>query len=232
MTDIYTQENGSKKKFLAPVLVILLSMVSLTAAGYAYSATVSVDDNPGPEADWIMIDLNGTDPIVRPDTTSVGLSDHIAYKYNTDHYDKYNTVKYEVIEGVIAQFNLKITGTVESDEVVVSSADLTGDGKTLDTQVGVLKLGQMIGFKIGTSDNVAEAVAFNEAGTPLTVDYDPAVADSGEFTVYVFLVAGSDATGIVQAEKLVASDDDYAEAYYDLIKAAPAFTLSFEAVAA
>lgn len=46
MTDIYTQENGSKKKFLAPVLVILLCMVSLTAAGYAYSATVTNTDDP------------------------------------------------------------------------------------------------------------------------------------------------------------------------------------------
>jgi len=45
MTDIYTQENGSKKKFLAPVLVILLCMVSLTAAGYAYSATVTNTDD-------------------------------------------------------------------------------------------------------------------------------------------------------------------------------------------
>lgn len=46
MSDVYTQENGSKKKFLAPVLVILLCMVSLTAAGYAYSATVTNTDDP------------------------------------------------------------------------------------------------------------------------------------------------------------------------------------------
>jgi len=47
MTDVYTQENGSKKKFLAPVLVILLCMVSLTAAGYAYSATIDNTDDKG-----------------------------------------------------------------------------------------------------------------------------------------------------------------------------------------
>ena len=51
MTDVYTQENASKKKFLAPVLVILLCMVSLTAAGYAYSSTVvNTDDS---------VDING-----------------------------------------------------------------------------------------------------------------------------------------------------------------------------
>lgn len=46
MTDVYTQESASKKKFLAPLLVILLCMVSLTAAGYAYSATVTNEDDP------------------------------------------------------------------------------------------------------------------------------------------------------------------------------------------
>ena len=61
MTDVYTQESASKKKFLAPLLVILLCMVSLTAAGYAYSATVDNTD------DKIIIDgvtmelKNGTD---------------------------------------------------------------------------------------------------------------------------------------------------------------------------
>jgi len=62
MTDIYTQENGSKKKFLAPVLVILLCMVSLTAAGYAYSATV---DNTGDDVivDGITMDFSTDEPI-------------------------------------------------------------------------------------------------------------------------------------------------------------------------
>ncbi len=45
MSDVYTQESASKKKFLAPLLVILLCMVSLTAAGYAYSATVDNTDD-------------------------------------------------------------------------------------------------------------------------------------------------------------------------------------------
>lgn len=63
MTDIYTQENGSKKKFLAPVLVILLCMVSLTAAGYAYSATVvNTDDDVVIEG--LTMELTDADGIV------------------------------------------------------------------------------------------------------------------------------------------------------------------------
>ena len=58
MTDVYTQENASKKKFLAPVLVILLCMVSLTAAGYAYSATVDNTDDPV-IIDGITMEISG-----------------------------------------------------------------------------------------------------------------------------------------------------------------------------
>ena len=60
MSDVYTQENGSKKKFLAPLLVILLCMVSLTAAGYAYSSTVENTDDKS-DVDFFAIDLYKTD---------------------------------------------------------------------------------------------------------------------------------------------------------------------------
>lgn len=66
MTDVYTQENASKKKFLAPLLVILLCMVSLTAAGYAYSATVTNTDDPV-VIDGITMELkNGENPVTGP----------------------------------------------------------------------------------------------------------------------------------------------------------------------
>lgn len=59
MSDVYTQESASKKKFLAPLLVILLCMVSLTAAGYAYSATVDNSGNSG-DLDGVTMELTGT----------------------------------------------------------------------------------------------------------------------------------------------------------------------------
>jgi hypothetical protein len=65
MSDMYTQESASKKKFLAPLLVILLCMVSLTGAGYAYSATIQ-GGGDAPVDEKFIIDLYeaGTDTVI------------------------------------------------------------------------------------------------------------------------------------------------------------------------
>ena len=41
MTDTYNDTTGSRKKFLIPLVVLLLCAVSLTGAGYAYNTSVS-----------------------------------------------------------------------------------------------------------------------------------------------------------------------------------------------
>ncbi len=41
MSDIYSDGSGSKKKFLVPLVVMLLCTVSLTGAGFAYNSTVT-----------------------------------------------------------------------------------------------------------------------------------------------------------------------------------------------
>lgn len=41
MTDTYNDTTGSRKKFLIPLVVLLLCAVSLTGAGYAYNSTVT-----------------------------------------------------------------------------------------------------------------------------------------------------------------------------------------------
>ena len=45
MTDMYMETSGSKKKLLAPLVVLLLCAVSLAGAGYAYNSTVAVNGN-------------------------------------------------------------------------------------------------------------------------------------------------------------------------------------------
>ena len=40
MTDTYNDSTGSRKKFLIPLVVLLLCAVSLTGAGYAYNSSV------------------------------------------------------------------------------------------------------------------------------------------------------------------------------------------------
>lgn len=47
MTDMYSQESSSKKKYLVPLVVLLLCGVAMTGAAYAYSATTNnatIDD--------------------------------------------------------------------------------------------------------------------------------------------------------------------------------------------
>lgn len=56
MADMYSDPTGSKKKFLVPIVVLVLCAVSLTGAGYAYNTTVENSgsiDNTG----YQVIDL-------------------------------------------------------------------------------------------------------------------------------------------------------------------------------
>ena len=92
MTDVYTQESASKKKFLAPLLVILLCMVSLTAAGYAYSATVTNTDD-SIVIDGITMELYDQDDLVTSPMYTVNdihigthTSDGYALKYGANGF--------------------------------------------------------------------------------------------------------------------------------------------------
>lgn len=81
MTDIYMEQNGSKKKLLVPLIVLLLCAVSLTGAGYAYNSTVTnVDDNVHIEGLTLDLKTAGENPV--PVTSAIynlsfGYSDHI-----------------------------------------------------------------------------------------------------------------------------------------------------------
>ena len=55
MTTQYAEEQGFKKKYLAPLIVLMLCAVSLTGAAYAYSTTISGNGNV--DYDYYSIDL-------------------------------------------------------------------------------------------------------------------------------------------------------------------------------
>ncbi len=55
MTTQYAEEQGFKKKYLAPLIVLMLCAVSLTGAAYAYST--SIDGNGDVDGDYYSIDL-------------------------------------------------------------------------------------------------------------------------------------------------------------------------------
>ena len=55
MTTQYAEEQGFKKKYLAPLIVLMLCAVSLTGAAYAYST--SVTGHGDVDYDWYSIDM-------------------------------------------------------------------------------------------------------------------------------------------------------------------------------
>ena len=58
MTTQYAEEQGFKKKYLAPLIVLMLCAVSLTGAAYAYST--SVTGNGDIQGDYYSIDMYDT----------------------------------------------------------------------------------------------------------------------------------------------------------------------------
>lgn len=57
MTDTYNDTTGSRKKFLIPLVVLLLCAVSLTGAGYAYNSSVTVNDGTAGADEYFVLDL-------------------------------------------------------------------------------------------------------------------------------------------------------------------------------
>jgi len=57
MTDTYNDTTGSRKKFLIPLVVLLLCAVSLTGAGYAYNASVTVNNADAPVDEYFTVNI-------------------------------------------------------------------------------------------------------------------------------------------------------------------------------
>lgn len=86
MTTQYMDEGGFKKKFLAPLVVIMVCAVALAGAVYAYSASVS---NNGiiPDPDYYTIDFynaDGTTVVTRSITTDDSKTFDTYTKKNTN----------------------------------------------------------------------------------------------------------------------------------------------------
>ena len=73
MTTQYAEEQGFKKKYLAPLIVLMLCAVSLTGAAYAYSTTISGNGNVN--YDYYSIDLYSDDKGTAVVTTNLSSTD-------------------------------------------------------------------------------------------------------------------------------------------------------------
>ena len=75
MTDTYNDSTGSRKKFLIPLVVLLLCAVSLTGAGYAYNTSVTTTGSADSHSfDVDLYDDEGSSILVPINVADVGIT--------------------------------------------------------------------------------------------------------------------------------------------------------------
>lgn len=91
MTTQYAEEQGFKKKYLAPLIVLMLCAVSLTGAAYAYST--SVTGGADISGDYISIDMYESDgkTVISKDLTSESFKTWSTIDRSTDGDNKLHT---------------------------------------------------------------------------------------------------------------------------------------------
>ena len=106
MTDTYNDTTGSRKKFLIPLVVLLLCAVSLTGAGYAYNSTVTVNDNTTPASDFVIEVYNSAEAAT-PITAAMTMDKLIVLQHNTTISDASKVVVSAVAgEGFIGKITV------------------------------------------------------------------------------------------------------------------------------
>ncbi len=112
MTDLYSDSNGSKKKFLIPLLVLLLCTVSLTGAGFAYSSTVTNTD------DTIIVEGVTLDLLDSNDAAVDDAMYNFRIAYSTDVTNgkavKTNSYGFKTVENVQSVVTVDSTNTLDT----------------------------------------------------------------------------------------------------------------------
>lgn len=193
------EQTGSRKKLLVPVVVLMLCLVTLTGAAYAYSSSLTNTANTVQE-DFISIDLETPDyeeDIVASSGTTLAFTDDFIYTKSGDVVTKKDTVQCTITETSI-HYKLKIKGDVACNAVKVQSSNIVG---FLGTVIGNAKtLDTLIDVKVGLTDSSAAAVGKLEANnTPLTLvltnGYEKTAAETEQLVdVYIFFTLDSEIT--------------------------------------
>jgi len=179
-------QTGSKKKLLVPVAVILLCLVGLSGAAYAYNSTLTVSSNTL-EANYLSIDLSTGDPesdIVDVNSGVIVFTDKIIYAPA-----KNLEVDASVTTKVLKQYKLTVDTDLDPapNAVTVKSNGLDA---ILETTTEAPKtLGSLVKIYVNTVDNtLTGAEELTDTGVTLTP------ADITSFNVFLFVV-GLDSSG-------------------------------------
>lgn len=152
MTTQYAEEQGFKKKYLAPLIVLMLCAVSLTGAAYAYSTTVT---NSGEiDGDYISIDMyeKGQSGYTVLEKTLDADKDFQVYTTKTVGTDAKYTAKVEAGSLVYTTYVM-----VSSD---IKDATFTLSGKVTYTAAASSVSGAGLVFSNITKGTEAELVPF------------------------------------------------------------------------
>ena len=158
MTDTYNDSTGSRKKFLIPLVVLLLCAVSLTGAGYAYNSTVTVEDNTVDPDEFVLEVYNKSGALVsEPMTMANMLVLQHATTIATD-----NTVVVSA-EAQTATYVGKLTVNVENSgnyQVTAKIDDAVSKTYTINgsqlTTVGAGEIVYTLAVKLYVDDNGAK----------------------------------------------------------------------------
>ena len=207
MTEIQNQ-TGTKKKLLIPVVVLMLLLVSFAGAAYAYSSTLTIDQNKL-DANSISIDLTNGTMETNPNTGNyivasgvVVFEDHFSY---TATPAKLDTVKVSVEDKIVLTVHATVGGDAACNTLKVSSSNITTYLNTVVGNDGTndVKISDLYSIKVGVTNDIAQAVPLTAAATaiPNAIDRAEGTQQATAVTLYVFVDTSLDAPKIVQNAK-------------------------------
>ena len=233
MNGMKTEEAGSRKKYLVPVVVLMLCLVALTGAAYAYSSNLQNSGNKV-TSDILSLDLANGD--VEADVVTGDNGEGIFvftdnFTYNDEN--KSNVIKYETAEGFIAKYKITITGDAAFNTFNVDCPDLgvlkpmsSGSSPAKD-----LTMAQLFTFTyaVRNAGDTADVLPAKALGTATTLnEATPQMVKDTMYTVVITatpITTGDGNSGIVETVATVG----HTAAFYKTAVAALSFTVSMTA---
>lgn len=179
MDNMQIGQEKSRKKFLIPLIVLMLCAVSLTGAAYAYSSSLTNTGN-STDTEYLSLDKDSSKQklVELSGNTVMGFTDN--YTYNGEVKTE-NVIKYEYATGsiIIAKYNLKIdnNGDAKNVKLSVSSSNLNemvlyGTTKLTSVYDVTYKIGDT-SYKVGLAGTPAvtgeEATVFTQSSLEVTI---------------------------------------------------------------
>lgn len=228
MTEIQNQ-TGTKKKLLIPVVVLMLLLVSFAGAAYAYSSTLSVNNNAA-DANSLQIDLatGQRSTSITPSTEpAITFTDNIGYVGDV----KSNTIEYEVQEYKLT-YNLKVIGDAVANELVIKSADVAANTCLGMTLYNTTTIGSLIKFqvsvKIGDAAESAKQDLTAGGATFPGLGHTTAAETNVQVFVYATAISASGDLATFSPVTTPVAASEYAAYYASLVDTAK-FTLTIDA---